>query len=326
MSRRTRLHDQLVYLRYLAIWQLAAVLPATLVTHLPRVIGGLWWRFGAEDQRTQVTKNMARITTDSGAKDRTQQVKRAYVAYVRYWLDSFRLHRTNPEALRALVDEDGVSRLREVTANGNGAVFITGHIGSWELGAAFCAANNLKLLAVAEELRPKPLFDRFVKLRADAGITVMALRRGTDLLGPLAKAMVDDGVLATLLADRDLTRRGPIVSFFGEPCRLPAGPAALAIRTNRPIIAGAFYVNGERYDGVVRPAFTPQSDDLYAVTQAVAHEIEALVRLAPEQWHVFVPNWLADREPNHPVVQAWQQGDDWQTLAREDYASRRRTR
>lgn len=326
MTARKRFKEQIVYVRYLAIWQIAAFLPAVLARRLPPFAGWLWWRYGAESQRAQVANNMRRIVDITDATELEQHVKQAYVAYVRYWLDSFRLHRTKTRHLLASVNDHGVQRLLDVAAQGNGAVFITGHLGSWELGAAFCSANNLKLLAVAEEVRPKKLFDRFVKLRADAGITVMALRRGADLISPLAHAMRDDGALATLLADRDLTRRGPIVSFFGEPCRLPAGAAALAIRTGRPIIAGAFFINGQRYDGVVRDAFTPESDDLYDVTQQVAHEIEALIRIAPEQWHVFVANWLADREPHHPVVAAWQQGKPWQQLAKDDYRTVRRTR
>ncbi|MFW5933801.1 MAG: hypothetical protein ACOCT8_03630, partial [Actinomycetota bacterium] len=50
-------------------------------------------------------------------------------------------------------------------------------------------------------------------------------------------------------------------------------------------------------------------------TQTIAHELERLVRRAPEQWHVFVPNWLAEREPTHAVVGAWRRGEDWQQLA-----------
>ena len=36
----------------------------------------------------------------------------------------------------------------------------------------------------------------------------------------------------------------------------------------------------------------------------IAGELEGLIARAPEQWHVFVRNWLADREPDHPAVAA----------------------
>jgi lauroyl/myristoyl acyltransferase len=324
VSRRTRLRDTVVYLRYLALWQTIAYLPGPAARRLPQLLGYLWWRFGSDTQRQQVTRNMARIVKDDDPDTLATAVRAAYIYYVRYWVDSFRLHRISARRLVEQVNDHGIHHLRDVTRTQEGAVFITGHLGSWDLGAAFCSALHLKLFAVAEEVKPARLFARFVRLRADAGIEVLALRRGVDLIGPLRHAMATNGALATLLADRDLTRRGPIVSFFGEPCRLPAGAAALALRTGRPIVAGAFFVNGNRYDGVVLPPFHPATTELYDVTQQVAHTLEELVRYAPEQWHVFVPNWLADREPHHPVVAAWQAGEDWQTLAKADYATRRR--
>jgi phosphatidylinositol dimannoside acyltransferase len=74
---------------------------------------------------------------------------------------------------------------------------------------------------------------------------------------------------------------------------------------------------------VIRAPIDVAHLDVQAGTQAVAHELETLIRRAPDQWHVFVPNWLADREPDHPVAVAWRQGRDWQALAREDWERRR---
>ena len=324
MNKKTARRDTLVYWRYVALWQAVAYLPAPLARLLPRLLGRLWYRFGSDMQRSQVRNNLARVYSFRGQTCTENDVLDAYRQYVRYWVDSFRLHRIDPETLTTRVNDHGVPHLHDAAANG-GAVFVTGHLGSWELGAAFCMTRGLKLTAVAEEVKPRRLFNRFVDLRAKAGISVLALRRGTDLLGPLSQAMEDDHALATLLADRDLTRGGPIVSFFGEPCRMPAGPAALAVRTGRPIVAGAFFVAASnRYDGVVRPSFTPDTADLYDITQTIAHELEQLILHDPTQWHVFVPNWLCDREPNHPVVVAWQNGDDWVALARQEYLTKRR--
>ena len=36
-------------------------------------------------------------------------------------------------------------------------------------------------------------------------------------------------------------------------------------------------------------------DDVARVTQVLAHELEELIRLAPEQWHLLQPNWPSDR-------------------------------
>jgi KDO2-lipid IV(A) lauroyltransferase len=45
---------------------------------------------------------------------------------------------------------------------------------------------------------------------------------------------------------------------------------------------------------VVRPPLALDGD-VAAITQALAHELEDLIRAAPEQWHLFQPNWPSDR-------------------------------
>ena len=46
-------------------------------------------------------------------------------------------------------------------------------------------------------------------------------------------------------------------------------------------------VNTERRGGRLR-------DDVTRITQSLAHELEFLIRRAPEQWHMFQPNWPSD--------------------------------
>ena len=95
--------------------------------------------------------------------------------------------------------------------------------------------------------------------------------------------------------------RGVEVEFFGERTTLPAGPATLAIRTGAPLLPVGCYFT-PRYNGhhaVVRPAVPTVRrgglrDDVTRVTQALARELEFLIRRAPEQWHLFQPNWPSD--------------------------------
>ena len=57
-------------------------------------------------------------------------------------------------------------------------------------------------------------------------------------------------------------------------------------------------VNG--HHAVVRPPMRVERganglrDDVARVTAALAGELEGLIRRAPEQWHLFQPNWPSD--------------------------------
>jgi phosphatidylinositol dimannoside acyltransferase len=313
------LRDRAVYWQYRSVWEAAALLPDAAARRLPARIGRTWWRLASEEQRDQVRRNLARVVPGGSPRELRDLVREAYVSYARYWLDSFRLHTMSAEAVVAAAGAEGLHHADALRDSGQGGILATCHLGSWDVGAFFTSQRRWGMVVVAELVEPRRLFERFVRLRRDAGIDVIPLVRGGDMLDQLERRVSERGQLATLLADRDLTRKGPIVEFFGEPCRLPPGTAALARRTGRPVVAGAFLTEGDdRFFGAVHEPFRLDHLDVYDGTQVVAHELERLIRRAPEQWHVFVPNWLADREPDHPVVKAWLAGGDWRELARRE--------
>ncbi len=314
------LTTRLAYLRYLAVWEAAARVPDPIARRLPAQVGRAWYVGASRRQRTQVRRNLRRVAPDASPSELTELVRAAYVSYARYWLDSFRLHTMDAAEVVAATPEEGLHHVDAIRDSGLGGVLATAHLGSWDVGAFYTAQRDWGMVVVAEVLEPRRLFERFVALRQQAGIDVIPLVPGGDMIDQLEARVRERGQLATLLADRDLTRKGPIVEFFGEPCRLPPGTAALARRTGRPVAVGAFLTEGDGFRGVVQEPIDIASRSVYDGTQAVATELERLIGRSPEQWHVFVRNWLADREPDHPVVAAWRRGEDWRSLAREERA------
>jgi phosphatidylinositol dimannoside acyltransferase len=317
------LKQRTVYWQYRSVWETAALLPEPVARRLPARLGPIWYRAASEGRREQVRRNLARVVPDASPRELQELIQDAYVSYARYWLDSFRLHTMEAEDVIAASTDEGLEHVDAFRDSGLGGVFATGHLGSWDVGAFFTSQRDWGMVVVAEMVEPRRLFERFVHLRRNAGIDVIPLVRGGDMLDRLEARVRERGELATLLADRDLTKKGPIVEFFGEPCRLPPGTAALARRTGRPVAAGAFLTRGDGFHGLVLPPVDIAEMDVYDGTQVVARQLETLIRRAPEQWHVFVPNWLVDREPDHPVSQAWRAGEDWQALARQGWNVRR---
>jgi KDO2-lipid IV(A) lauroyltransferase len=99
---------------------------------------------------------------------------------------------------------------------------------------------------------------------------------------------------------------GTEVEFFGERTTLPSGPATLALRTGAPLLPAAIYFRGRRlHHGVMRPPVPVERtgrlrDDVALVTQLLARELEELIRVAPDQWHLLQPNWPSDVEASGP--------------------------
>ncbi len=226
------LRTRLAELQYRAVWAAAAHLPERVARRLPARLGRAWLAAAPARQREQVARNLGRVLGRPAGDVRRSELLAAYTSYARYWLDAFRLHVMDvPTVLRDSPGE-GLEHVDAMRDSGRGGILATAHLGSWDVGALWSSHRRWGMVVVAEVVAPRRLFERFVALRVAAGIDVVPLVRGGPMLDAL-EGRVRDGALATLLADRDLTRRGPIVEFLGEPCRLPPGTAALARRTGR---------------------------------------------------------------------------------------------
>jgi KDO2-lipid IV(A) lauroyltransferase len=250
-------------------------------------------------RRRLVTRNLARVCgPELAGAARRRAVRATFQSYARYWLDTFRLRLDSPASLRARVDVEGLQHLDAALARG-GAVLAVPHLGSWDLGAAWLAAQGYPLVAVVERLEPPELGRWFAAAREARGIEVI-LRDG-DVWEALERAL-REGKVVILVCDRDLRGRGVETDFFGERTTLPPGPAALSLRTGAPLLPAALYSPPHGcHRGVIRPPLPAASSgdheaDVAVLTQRLAAEMEELIRHAPDQWHLMQPNWPSDRE------------------------------
>jgi KDO2-lipid IV(A) lauroyltransferase len=187
-------------------------------------------------------------------------------------------------------------------------VIALGHSGNWDHAGAWAAYTGRPVTTVAERLKPEGLYDRFLAYRESIGISVLPLTGGTrQPLDALADRLREGG-LVCLLADRDLSRRGVEVSFFGGRTRMPAGPALLALRTGAPLlVARLWYDETGTRGSIVGPVAVPPEHsvppgtDIVAraavMTQAVADSLAEGIAAHPEDWHMLQKLWLDDAGP-----------------------------
>ncbi|MGA8331301.1 MAG: hypothetical protein WB777_18685, partial [Mycobacterium sp.] len=97
-----------------------------------------------------------------------------------------------------------------------------------------------------------------------------------------------------LMAERDLSRTGVQVDFFGEPTRMPAGSAKLAIATGAALLPVHCWYDGDDCRITFYPALDCSSGDVGVVTQALADVFARNIAEHPADWHMFQPQWLAD--------------------------------
>jgi phosphatidylinositol dimannoside acyltransferase len=226
-------------------------------------------------------------------------VAEVYRSYARYYIESFRLPSLPPEVVAEKFTVDGYEHIDQAFADGSAPILALPHLGGWEWAAFWLAlVPKRRVTAVAEALEPPELFTWFTELRKSLGMEVVPLGPGAG--AQVMRALRDKHVVC-LLSDRFLEGSSVEVEFFGERTQLPAGPATLALRTGAPILPTAVYFRGDSHHAIVRPPIESVRngglrEDVSRVTQTLAHELERLIRLAPEQWHLLQPNWPSDFE------------------------------
>lgn len=275
-------------------WEATRRLPEAVAHATAAVVARIaYW--GAPRTRQQLTRNLARVV-EPAVLDRT--VRAAFRSYARYWVEAFRAADLDPDDLDRRTTTNGFQHLDGVLEQGKGAIILLAHHGSWDVCAYWGETHGYHMAAVAEVVRPRALFAKFVRLREAIGLEIVPLRRGDDVLGRLAQVLADNHVVG-LLAERDLTGRGPVVRLFGEDARIPRGPVVLARRTGAPIIPATMLQRPERRWHIeVLPAVETAGMDFDRAAQAVAHGLEDIIRLDPAQWHAVQPVWLADVPPH----------------------------
>lgn len=268
---------------------LALRLPERFLLAVAAVAGTVLSRVWSGRRRV-VRDNLSRVV----CTHLERRVDEAFRSYARYWVEALRLPEPGPAQILARTTVTRPQDMSRWLHSGRGLIFVTAHLGNWDVAGAWVAANSVPLTTVAERLEAPGLYDFFVGLRASAGIQVHPLGSAASVRAVM-RTLRDGGVVA-LVADRDISGTGVWCDFFGEPARIPSGPALLAQRTGAMVVAGACYHDrGNRWKiHACDPIEVGPDDDVDDATRRIARDVEYLVRLAPGQWHLFQPNWPAD--------------------------------
>ena len=239
--------------------------------------------------RTNLQRTQPQITT----LDLELLTFQAMRSYMRYWCDTFRFPDWSKQRVQQTVTVENEHLLMDAIAAKTGVIVSLPHAGNWDHAGAYFCAKGVNLVTVAERLKPEKLFLKFLEYRQDMGMEVLPL--DGRVLGTLAQRL-RQGALVALVADRDLSRSGIDVNFFGAPSRMPAGPALLALKTDAPLITAFVSYTDTGINIVFRnvplPTSGTQEEKVAQIVQMTASQFEDGIRKNPEDWHMLQRIWI----------------------------------
>jgi phosphatidylinositol dimannoside acyltransferase len=277
--------QRVVDLTFALAWTVVRRLPEPVVTWLfQRAADSVVRRNGRGVRRLR--GNLAVVCPDAVPEELDRLTRVGMRSYLRYWQEAFRLPEWSDEQIVATVRTVNEKLLRDAHEAGRGVICALPHLANYDHAGAWAGLTGMPVSTVAERLRPESLFDRFIAYRAKLGMEVLPLTGADqDVFAVLAERLRAGGFVC-LVADRDLSERGVPVTFFGRPSRMPAGPAALSLRTGAPLIPATLHYDGPDLVITFHDAVDPEGGAA-AMTQRCADAFAKGIAAHPEDWHML---------------------------------------
>ncbi len=277
---------------YFAGWRIVRWLPEKTAYAIAYYVADFVTRKNGKSVQ-RLRSNLQRTQTQITNLDLELLTFKAMRSYMRYWCDTFRFPDWSRQRVQQTVTVENEHLLMDAIAAKTGVIVSLPHAGNWDHAGAYFCAKGVNLVTVAERLKPEKLFLKFLQYRQDMGMEVLPL--DGRVLGTLAQRL-RQGALVALVADRDLSRSGIDVNFFGGPARMPAGPALLAVKTEAPLITAfvSYTDNGIHivFRNVPLPTTGTQEEKVAQIVQMTATQFEDGIKQHPEDWHMLQRIWI----------------------------------
>jgi KDO2-lipid IV(A) lauroyltransferase len=284
--------DFLVARVYFLGWGLVRRLPEQSAINVFNWLGlRMFKRNGKSVQRLR--SNLSRVNPAQSTEQLEALTKKAVLSYMRYWRETFRSPDWSRERTLSTVTVTNEALLLEPIKAGRAVVVALPHAGNWDHAGSYFCLKGAQLVTVAEVLKPRALFEKFLEYRQAIGMEVLPLdNKAFPKLLERARA----GKLIALVADRDLSRSGIDVSFFGGIARMPAGPALVALRTQSPLVTAfvSYTQTGihVQLDSITIPEGGDEESQVNEIVQKCADNFAAGITRSPQDWHMMQRIWV----------------------------------
>ncbi len=284
--------DFLVAQAYFAGWSLIRRAPQSVADSLFEAIARRMKRRNGKSVK-RLRSNLQRVKPDLSPTELEELLSRALSSYMRYWKETFRSPDWSRDQILSTVTVSEEHHLLDPINQRRAVVVALPHAGNWDHAGSYFCARGARLVTVAEVLKPRALFEKFLEYRQAIGMEVLPL--DSQAFPELLKR-AQDGKLIALVADRDLSKSGIDVNFFDGVARMPAGPSIVAIRNNIPLVTAfvSYTASGIHVDlrEVSIPDIADEEARIKATVQLCADNFAAGIAEHPEDWHMMQRIWV----------------------------------
>jgi Kdo2-lipid IVA lauroyltransferase/acyltransferase len=216
-----------------------------------------------------------------------------------------RLPRYSRKNIEQIMVLDGNENFLEGQRRGKGVLFLTAHMGAWELSSFAHALYGYPLHYMARPLDNRwldALVNRYRGLSGNAPIFKNESARA------MLKILKEAGTIGILADQNTMREEGQFVDFFGTPACTTTGIARVALHTDAAVVPG--YAVWDRSLNKYRLRFEPplelvrtgnMESDVLENTKRFASVTEQIIRKYPEQWVWVHARWKTRPKGEAPL-------------------------
>lgn len=262
----------------------------------PPVIAAIIYAIGRR-QREAVLRNQRQVRGERPWLRERWDAYRVFASMARSLTESLEQWGPRPRTLGLAVK--GGEIIEAAAAEGRGLLVVTGHFGSWEVGARMLAklGRRVNWLMGTE---PNPTVRAFVhEMRTRHGFNVLYSDRSILSGLPVLQALRRGEVVCIQMEPWGPLRGTHEVMFCGRRARFQIGPFVLARLARAPLVPAFVVRTGIRsYEFRIPGRYDPKTPaDSAAALEAVVRTYEELIRELPQQWIMFEDVWRDAPEP-----------------------------
>lgn len=297
--------NDLIYYTALVIIKIVNALPRTWALKLAGIAGEIWFIVGSRDRNIALRqmRDVLGLTGD----ELKGQARACFETIIKNFVDVLRMGSWSEEYIGKVVEVEGYEHFLEAYNRGNGVIALTGHIGNFELIAAwFSVYKKHKCSVIGRELYDKRFDKMLLKQRTSFGLE--NIPSSTSAMA-FIRALKDGHAIGVLL-DQDSKRvSGYFIDFFGKKALTAAGPIFIARKIGSPVVPMAIYrKNDDTYILRILPELKfdwtdNKEDDIKGALEKCNKATEQLIMYDPLQWVWFHNRWRT-RPPSEKEMSA----------------------
>ena len=276
---------------------LSGLMPRVAWLRFCGFLGRFAYRF-ANETREQVHRHLTLAFPEKSPADIRTLAKRVFEFLGKNSGEMLRATRVETlEDLKEFLVVHGMENFEKANARNKGVIFLTCHLGAFDLQVSTMALHGLNPNIIGTPLKNKKLNKLLWDYRNTYG--AIAIERGRETFR-MIKILKSGGSVA-LLIDQDTKVKSRFVNFFGKPAATPVGATILAMKTGASIVPTFVYLGTDWKQHMhILPEIplTITGDDevdMVYNTQLLSNFTESVIREHPEQWV-----WMHERWKTQP--------------------------